>query len=44
MFGLDSEKSLEHVKLWLLEVRNNVPKDAIVAIVGNKTDLMEDDE
>eukprot|EP00754_Rhynchopus_humris_P015058 Rhum_TRINITY_DN14424_c28_g1::Rhum_TRINITY_DN14424_c28_g1_i1::g.89225::m.89225/K07891/RAB22; Ras-related protein Rab-22 len=43
-YDLTSEKSLEATKHWEVQIRQNAPADAIIAIVGNKSDLTEQRE
>ncbi|KAH0794045.1 ras-related protein Rab-5C [Histomonas meleagridis] len=39
VFDLSDPTSFENMKFWLDEVRQNVPNDCIIVIVGNKNDL-----
>ncbi|KAH0786218.1 ras-related protein Rab-5C [Histomonas meleagridis] len=39
VFDLSNPTSFDGMKVWLDEVRQNVPDDCVIVIVGNKSDL-----
>ena len=41
MYDISSKESFEGLKIWMDELNEKGPKDMVVAIVGNKTDLLE---
>ena len=43
MYDVTSPQSFEEMKHWIEEVRNNSGKTVRIVIVGNKTDLIENE-
>lgn len=39
VYDITSEKSFKSIEPWLKEIENNAPKDCIVFLIGNKSDL-----
>ena len=42
VFDLTNDESFEKVKNWLNEINSNAPKDIIICLLGNKSDLTMD--
>lgn len=40
MYDVGSKETFDGLKLWLEEVKTHGPEDIIIAIVGNKIDLL----
>ena len=42
VYDVTDEKSLESAQLWIQDVRDKAPADCVIAIAGNKIDLIEE--